>query len=109
MVNNATRSGKMSSIEIYTQNTCPFCVRAKGLLNEMGLPYTEYEVSYDTEKQAEMIARSQRYTVPQIFVDDVSIGGSDELFDLVESGEFSQLLDPGIKTHNTDLEIESHV
>ncbi len=99
----------MANIEIYTQSTCPFCVRAKGILNQLNLPYTEYEVSYDTEKQAEMISRSQRYTVPQIFVDDESIGGSDELVDLVESGEFFDLLDPNLNSHNTDLEINSHV
>ncbi len=99
----------MANIEIYTQSTCPFCVRAKGLLNEMNLPYTEYEVSYDTEKQAEMISRSGGYTVPQIFVDNELIGGSDELFDLVESGEFLLLLNPNSNSHKTDLEIGSHV
>ena len=82
----------MANIEIYTQSICPYCVRAKQLLNQMDLPYTEYEVSFDAAKRAEMIDRSQGYTVPQIFVDDESIGGCDELFELVESGEFSQLL-----------------
>jgi GrxC family glutaredoxin len=99
----------MAKIEIYTQSTCPFCVRAKGLLNELDLPYTEYEISYDAEKQAEMISRSQRYTVPQIFVDDESIGGSDELVDLVESGEFFRLLESNLNPVNSDLEIDSHV
>jgi glutaredoxin 3 len=99
----------MANIEIYTQSTCPFCVRAKGLLDKLELSYTEYEVSYDREKAAEMISRSQRYTVPQIFVDDLSIGGSDELFELVESGEFQQLLNPNSLSHNTDLEINNHV
>ncbi len=99
----------MANIEIYTQSSCPFCVRAKGLLNEMGLSYTEYEISFDTVKQAEMISRSKRYTVPQIFVDDLAIGGSDELIDLVDSGEFFNLLNPGSNTHNIDLEINSHV
>ena len=98
----------MAKIEIYTQNTCPFCVRAKRLLNEMGLSYTEYEVTFDTEKQAEMIARSQRYTVPQIFVDEVSIGGSDELFDLVESGKIFHLLNTELNTDKRELEINSH-
>ena len=59
----------MADIEIYTQDTCPYCQRAKGLLNELGLSYTEYEVSFDADKRAEMISRSQRYTVPQIFID----------------------------------------
>ena len=98
----------MANIEIYTQNTCPFCVRAKGLLDQLELPYTEYEVSYDREKQGEMISRSQRYTVPQIFVDDLSIGGSDELFELVESGQFANLLNTNSVIDNTDLEIDSH-
>ncbi len=99
----------MANIEIYTQSSCPFYIRAKGLLNEMGLPYTEYEISFDTVKQAEMISRSKRYTVPQIFIDDLAIGGSDELIDLVDSGEFINLLIPGSNTHNIDLEINSHV
>ena len=99
----------MANIEIYTQSTCPFCVRAKGLLNELDLPYTEYEISYDAQKQAEMISRSQRYTVPQIFVDDEPVGGSDELFDLVESGEFLHLLNPNSNHDNANLEINSHV
>ena len=99
----------MANIEIYTQSTCPFCVRAKGLLNELDLPYTEYEISYDAQKQAEMISRSQRYTVPQIFVDDEPVGGSDELFDLVESGEFFDLLGPNLNPDNSNLKISSHV
>ena len=98
----------MANIEIYTQDSCFYCARAKNLLNEMGLSYTEYEVSFDTDKQAEMINRSQRYTVPQIFINDVPVGGSDELFELVESGEFSSLLNPGSNTHNTELETNSH-
>ena len=99
----------MANIEIYTQSTCPFCVRAKGLLNELDLPYTEYEISNDPEKTAEMISRSQRYTVPQIFVDDEPVGGSDDLFDLVESGEFLHLLNPNSNHDNANLEINSHV
>ena len=75
----------------------------------MGLSYTEYEISFDTVKQAEMISRSKRYTVPQIFVDDLAIGGSDELVDLVDSGEFVNLLNPDLNTQNVELEINSHV
>lgn len=99
----------MANIEIYTQSTCPFCIRAKGLLDELALPYIEYEISFDADKQAEMVSRSQRYTVPQIFVDDQSIGGSDELFELVESGEFFSLLNTGLISNNSDLEINIHV
>jgi glutaredoxin 3 len=98
----------MPNIEIYTQNTCPYCVRAKRLLNELGLSYTEYEVSFDTDKRAEMISRSQRYTVPQIFIDGQSVGGSDELFALVKNGELSPMLPPTPDTQNPGMEINGH-
>ncbi len=98
----------MPNIEIYTQNTCPYCVRAKRLLNELGLSYTEYEVSFDTDKRAEMISRSQRYTVPQIFIDGQSVGGSDELFALVKNGELFRMLHPTPGPQNTGMEIDGH-
>ena len=98
----------MTNIEIYTQNTCPYCVRAKRLLNEMGLSYTEYEISFDMEKRAEMITRSQRSTVPQIFIDGRPVGGSDELSALVESGEIYSLLNLVPDSTNTELEVNTH-
>ena len=60
----------MNNIEIYTTPTCPYCQRAKALLNGRGLSYQEYDVSSDHEKLAEMLERSQRRTVPQIFIDE---------------------------------------
>jgi len=82
----------MPQIQIYTKDYCPFCIRAKALLSSLGHEYEEFEVSYDAEKEAEMIERSKRYTVPQIFVGKLSIGGSDELAEMVESGDFNYLL-----------------
>lgn len=98
----------MPNIEIYTQNTCPYCLRAKRLLNELGLSYTEYEVSFDTDRLAEMISRSQRHTVPQIFIDGQSVGGSDELFALVENGELFHMLHPTPGPQNTEMGINGH-
>jgi glutaredoxin 3 len=77
----------MNNIEIYTLATCPYCHRAKALLDHCGLSYTEYDVSMDREKWAEMVARSNRDTVPQIFIDGRSVGGSDELVELYQRGE----------------------
>ena len=83
----------MPQIQIYTKDYCPLCIRAKALLSSLGHEFEEFEVSYDAEKEAEMIERSRRYTVPQIFLGNLSIGGSDELVKMVESGDFNYLLD----------------
>ena len=98
----------MPNIEISTQNTCPYCLRAKRLLNELGLSYTEYEVSFDADRLGEMISRSQRYTVPQIFIDGQSVGGSDELFALAENGELFRMLHPTPGPKNAEKGVNGH-
>ena len=83
----------MATVEIYTTLFCPFCVRAKSLLKKKGVAFEEIEVDGDPARRQEMMARSGgRYTVPQIFIDDKSIGGSDELAALERSGELDTLL-----------------
>jgi glutaredoxin 3 len=77
----------MNNIEIYTLATCPYCHRAKALLDHCGLSYSEYDVSMSPEKWTEMVARPNRDTVPQIFIDGQSVGGSDELVELYQRGE----------------------
>lgn len=72
-----------ASIEIYTSRTCGFCYMAKEMLKARGLKYTEYDVTVDDKKRMEMMQRSGRRSVPQIFVDGVSIGGSHELKELL--------------------------
>ena len=99
----------MDKIEIYTKNFCPYCTRAKALLDKMGLSYTEYELTFDPAREAEMIERSGRFTVPQIFVDNAPIGGSDELFELVENDNFYNLLNPSTGFINTKQEVVNHV
>ncbi|MCG8489637.1 MAG: glutaredoxin 3 [Chromatiales bacterium] len=69
----------MNHIEIYSTNQCPWCTRAKSLLQSEGLDYEEIDVSSDQARLLEMMERSGRRTVPQIFIDDISIGGFDEL------------------------------
>jgi len=82
----------MKKIEMYTKSHCPYCIRAKQQLDSKGINYVEYEVSFDRALQAEMQQRSNRRTVPQIFIDGEHIGGSDELMALERSGELDLLL-----------------
>ena len=70
----------MNNILIYTTDTCPYCVRAKQLLQGKGMVYTEIRVDLDDSEREKMIARSGRRTVPQIFIDDQHIGGFDDLY-----------------------------
>lgn len=70
----------MKKVIIYTSATCPYCVRAKQLLKEKGLEYTEIRVDLDDTERDKMIALSGRRTVPQIFFDDQHIGGCDDLY-----------------------------
>jgi glutaredoxin 3 len=80
-------------VEIYTKFLCPYCSRAKKLLESKGADYEEYEISNDAPKRAEMIQRANgRTTVPQIFIDDRHVGGSDDLAALDRSGRLDPLL-----------------
>ncbi len=82
----------MNRIEIYTTPICPYCIRAKMLLKSKDISYREYDVSRDSEKRAEMHERSQRTSVPQIFIGDHHVGGSDELMEIAHNGKLDELL-----------------
>lgn len=82
----------MVEVIIYTKDYCPFCKRAKGLLDQKGVKYTEIDVTEDEDKQKEMIKKSGRTTVPEIFIDGKHVGGCDDLFELEEKGELDKLL-----------------
>ncbi len=69
----------MSHIEIYSTNQCPWCVRAKSLLRSQALAFEEIDISSDRARMLEMIERSGRRTVPQIFIDGEPVGGFDAL------------------------------
>ena len=86
----------MARVEIYTKFMCPYCARAKKLLESKGVDYEETEISMGGEKREEMIQRAGgRTTVPQIFIDGRHIGGSDDLAELERSGRLDPLLQPG--------------
>jgi glutaredoxin 3 len=83
----------MAQIEIYTKFLCPYCSRAKALLASKGAEYREIDITMDGELKKTMIARSNGgSTVPQIFIDGVHIGGSDDLAALDSRGDLDPLL-----------------
>jgi glutaredoxin 3 len=83
----------VSKIEIYSSRWCPFCHRAKRLLQSKGAGFEEYDVDADPALRAEMMQRSGgRRTVPQIFIDDHHVGGSDELVALEREGRLNGML-----------------
>ena len=79
----------MNQIEVYSTDNCPWCTRAKSLLRAKGLDYEEIDISSDQARALKMIERSGRRTVPQIFIDDVPIGGFDELSEMHQAGKLN--------------------
>lgn len=83
----------MPPITLYTKDYCPYCVKAKALLARKGAAFTEIDITHDTGRQQEMIARSGgRKTVPQIFIGDTHVGGCDDLYALDVQGKLDALL-----------------
>ncbi|HIK28924.1 MAG: glutaredoxin 3 [Oscillatoriaceae bacterium SKW80] len=82
-----------ANVEIYTWQTCPYCIRAKLLLWWKGVKYTEYKIDGDEAARAKMAERANgRRTVPQIFINNRHVGGCDELYKLNAQGELEKLL-----------------
>lgn len=80
-------------VDIYTKFGCGFCFRAKRLLDEKGVVYTEHDITMGGPKRAEMLQRAPNaMTVPQIFIGDVHVGGSDDLAALEREGKLDALL-----------------
>lgn len=85
----------MPKVEIYTTKYCPYCFRAKALLQDRGVAFEEIDVGGDPALREQMTARAGgRYTVPEIFIDGQIIGGYDELQALDDCGELDQMLAP---------------
>lgn len=80
------------NVSIYTTPFCPFCVRAKMLLEKKGIAFEEIDVSENHELRQELVQRTRRTTVPQIFIDEHSIGGFDELDALNRSGDLDRMI-----------------
>lgn len=82
----------MQSVLIYSSNYCPFCIRAKSLLQQKGVAFDEICVDGQPQKRQEMMAKAKRHTVPQIWVGDTHVGGCDDLMALERSGKLDGLL-----------------
>ncbi|MEB3295595.1 MAG: glutaredoxin 3 [Synechococcales bacterium] len=82
-----------ANVEIYTWSTCPFCIRAKALLDRKGVQYTEYCLDGDEPGRMKMAERANgRKSVPQIFINDHPIGGCDDIHALDRQGKLDPLL-----------------
>lgn len=80
-------------VEIYTERSCPFCIRAKHLLSRKGIDFNEYAVDGDQEARSLMAKRAKgQHSVPQIFIQDRHIGGCNELYALESQGKIDALL-----------------
>ena len=83
----------MAKVEIYTWQSCPFCIQAKALLTRKGVDFIEHSIDGDTAARAEMSDRAEgRTTVPQIFINEIGIGGCDELHALEQAKKLDNLL-----------------
>lgn len=82
----------MQQVVMYTTAICPYCLRAKHLLQRKAVPFEEIHVDGDADKMQIMIQRSGRYTVPQVFIGEHHVGGYDDMAELEERGELDRLL-----------------
>ncbi len=83
----------MANVVIYTTAICPYCVAAKNFLAKKGASYAEVRVDLDPARRAEMMERSRRTSVPQIFIDDAHVGGYDDMVALDRRGGLMPLLE----------------
>lgn len=83
----------MAQVTIYTKAYCPYCVRAKALLDQKGVQFDEIKIDEQPELRPAMIERANgRTTVPQIFIGDTHVGGCDDLFALENAGTLNSIL-----------------
>jgi len=82
----------MPNVVVYLTPHCPYCTRARRLLEKKGVEYSIIDVASDGRLWEEMIERSRRYTVPQIFIDDLHVGGFDDMAALDLEGRLDEVL-----------------
>ena len=85
----------MANVVVYSSNYCPYCIRAKQLLNSKNIAFEEINVDGEPEIRQQMTEKSGRRTVPQIFINDAAIGGCDDLYALEATGQLDKLLTEG--------------
>ena len=84
-----------AKVVMYLTDWCPYCARARGLLESKSIAYETIDIDERPEARAEMMARSGRRSVPQIFIGDTHVGGSDDLYALDAAGGLDPLLKSG--------------
>ncbi|MEC8633943.1 MAG: glutaredoxin 3 [Pseudomonadota bacterium] len=82
----------MNIVTIYTTRWCPFCIRAKSLLKNKGLPFEEIPVDGNPGLRARMVSMAGATSVPQIWIGDQHIGGCDKLYDLERRQQLDKML-----------------
>jgi glutaredoxin 3 len=82
----------MAKVEVYSTAQCPYCTMAKQLLERKGVNYSEVRVDKDPAKRQEMMTKSRQRTVPQIFINDQSVGGYTDLVALERAKKLDSLL-----------------
>lgn len=82
-----------SSVTVYSKGYCPYCKMAKATLNELGLSFEELDITNNVPYELEMVKRSGRRTVPQIFIGDYHIGGNDDLQAALRNGELAKIFE----------------
>lgn len=82
----------MAKVIVYTTSYCPYCIRAKALLNAKGVPFEEIDLTDEDEMRMDLVKRTGRRTVPQIFINDTSVGGYEELQALEDQGDLDPML-----------------
>jgi len=90
----------MPNVVVYSTAMCPYCVRAKRLLQSKGVTIEEIRIDLDPQQMQVMMQRSNRRTVPQIFIDDLHVGGYDDIAELDAYGKLDPLL--GLATHSDE-------
>lgn len=83
----------MNEVIIYSTAVCPYCTNAKDLLRRKNVEFKEIRIDLEPELREEMIAKTGRMTVPQIFINGQAIGGFSELYALEKQGQLNQLLE----------------
>lgn len=86
---------RMAEVTIYTTLYCPYCIRAKALLNGKRVAYQEIDLSDDPEERSRLVERTGRRTVPQVFINGEAVGGYEELAALDRAGKLDTLLAGG--------------
>ena len=83
----------MTKVQIYSKSYCPYCKMTKATLNRLGIDFEDFDVTHNTDLEEEMRIRSQRNTVPQIFINGKHLGGNDDLQAALKSGKLHKILE----------------